>query len=242
MNVPWHNCENTTDCFADCVWFHTPPTSSQQTRAWRLELRICPEPINVARNCAEGQTVIDWLNIELEGVVAEGAEPEAKARRQEVVFAELDNVDKASHIRRLRRARCVDDLWLLVISTKSGWFQRPAEVCGDKSEPCIVPLRFLLVSARRQQNQWCGDVIVSVARSMRRSSRADRLRCSMRFDENRRLIRSRAQDHASENNLFGPSVVSVSGFVAGRNKKRKLKMAHDNHGRYICAFKFFRKI
>jgi len=64
----------------------------------------------------------------------------------------------------------------------------------------------------------------------------------MKFDENRRLIRSRAQDYASENNLFGPSVVSVSGFIAGRNKTRKLKMAHDHHGRYIRAFKFFRKI
>ena len=52
-----------------------------------------PKPTNVARYHAARQTVIDWPNIELEGVVAEVAEPEDKPDGKKEVFAELDNVE-----------------------------------------------------------------------------------------------------------------------------------------------------
>jgi len=64
-----------------------------------------PRPTNVVRYHAERQTVIDWFNIELEGVVAEVAEPEDKARG----LLSSTTSNKASDIQRVRRARCVDD-------------------------------------------------------------------------------------------------------------------------------------
>src|ERR1700722_4890730 len=63
---------------AGCVWFDTPPASSKQKS---MKARAATFPLNPStslRYHAERQTVIDWLNIELEGLVAEVAEPEDK--------------------------------------------------------------------------------------------------------------------------------------------------------------------
>ena len=72
-----------------------------------MKARAATLPLNPSTSLAtmRMQTVIDWLNIELKGVVAEVAEPEDKGRG----LLSSTTSNKTSDIQRVRRARCVDD-------------------------------------------------------------------------------------------------------------------------------------
>jgi hypothetical protein len=110
MNVPRHNWANANDRLVDL--FSSTRHSPHRNRQEEYEGSSCdfsPKPINVARYYAEKQTVLDKLNIELESVVAEVAEPEDKHDGRKGSLLSSTTSNKASHIRRLRRARCVDD-------------------------------------------------------------------------------------------------------------------------------------
>src|ERR1700727_3237919 len=69
---------------------HDSPHRNRQEEYEGSSCDFSSEAINVARHCAEGQTIIDELNIELEGVMAEVAEPKRQARRRANFFNFFD--------------------------------------------------------------------------------------------------------------------------------------------------------
>jgi type I restriction enzyme M protein len=76
----------------------TDKKGKEKDKDWTCDL--ISKSIDVARYYAEGQTIIDQLNIELGRIAAKAAELEYEYGGDEGVFAEPDKVNKASHIRR----------------------------------------------------------------------------------------------------------------------------------------------
>jgi len=70
-----------------------------------LDLRSCAKPLIVARYYANDQAALDQLTTELEVVTAKLAELEEEHSGEDGAFAELDKVNKASVVSRLKEIK-----------------------------------------------------------------------------------------------------------------------------------------